>query len=479
MAKRRLSRRKFIGDLGCAAIGGTTLYNTAIQLGMINTASARPHILSAPPSDYKAIVCILLAGGSDSHNFLFPHDQAEYDNYAGVRANLALPRVPSDYIESSRADIPNAGRRFGLHPGMTNAKRIYDAGDLAFISNIGTLIEPIATTNELWYGGKQRPLGLYSHADQIMHWQTSVPQSRGAVGVGGRMADMLQDMNTIDDISMNISLSGRNRFQAGKTVVEYAVSNNPNNVGIEGYPSWWGDSGILAEQRSGAVKDMVEQSYANIFQDTYAKLTDQTYSSLELLQEALGKRRYHTTSFAEATLSQDMRMVADMISIQQHLGAKRQVFFTTYGGWDHHDEVINSMNMKVPTLDGAIGSLYDALGEVAGLREKVTLVTISDFGRTQTTNGNGSDHAWGGNMMIMGGSVNGGNVYGDYPDIDLDHDRNIDERGRFIPSVSCDEMYAELALWFGVSVNDLSYILPNISNFNDYSTNPAPLGLFS
>ena len=167
-------------------------------------------------------------------------------------------------------------------------------------------------------------------------------------------------------------------------------------------------------------------------------------------------------------------MISDIISVQNLLGANRQIFFTVFGGWDHHDEVIQAQELKLGQLDRALDDLYVALGEL-GLRDQVTIMTISDFGRTLTSNTGGSDHAWGGNMLMLGGAVNGGRVYGDYPELRADNPLNIDNRGRFIPQIASDQMYAELALWFGVSPNDLSYILPNIGNFDT----PGSIGLFN
>lgn len=467
-----MSRRSFLGQAGCAAMGSTTLFNTAIQLGMLNTAAARPHVL-ASPDDYKAIVCVLLAGGADSHNMLIPYDQDKYDMYDAFRGDLALAR--GDLLNTSITDSVS-GRQFALHPQMTHSKYLYDSGDLAFISNIGTLVHPISSASNLYNTGTQRPLGLYSHSDQIMQWQTSVPQDRSAVGVGGRMADMLKDMNTIDEISMNISLDGRNRFQAGNQVVEYAVGNQIDELGIRSLPIG-NNSGALSELRNDAIQSIVEHTYANIFQSTYGDLTNQTFDSLEVFQSALAKRPGFQHGFDPFYLSQDMRMIADIISVQNSLGANRQIFFTTFGGWDHHDELINAQAQKLPQLDRALHDLYTALGErpECGMQDKVTILTISDFGRTLTTNSGGSDHAWGGNMLMLGGAVNGGRIYGDYPDLIGNHERNIDERGRFVPGIASDQMYAELALWFGVSPNDLSYILPNIGNFD----NEPLLGLFS
>ncbi len=454
-------------------MGSTTLLNTALQLGMINTAAARPHIIGVP-GDYKAIVCILLAGGADSHNMVIPYDQDQYNMYNDFRGDLALDQ---NSLTDTVIDDPISGRSFALHPGLTNCKQIYDNGDLAVISNIGTLVEPITSVPQLYSGSTRIPLGLYSHSDQIMQWQTSVPQDRSAVGVAGRMADMLRDMNTIDEISMNISLDGRNRYQAGNQVVEYAVGNQVDELGIRTMPKGWANSGAMTEIAQGALNSILEESYTNIFQQTYRDQNAQTIESLEVFQTALARRPGFNHVFDNYFLSQDMRMIADIISVQDQLGANRQIFFTTFGGWDHHDEVINAQAAKLPQLDRAIHDLYTALGErpECRLQDKVTILTISDFGRTLTTNSGGSDHAWGGNMLMVGGAINGGRVYGDYPELREDNPLNIDNRGRFIPQIASDQMYAELAQWFGVSDNDLSYVLPNIGNFDT----PGGIGLFS
>ncbi len=481
MGKRRISRRRFLGEASCAALGSTTFLSTALNLGMINTAAARPHIIGAA-GDYKALVVVLLAGGADSHNLLIPTTTQEYDTYRGIRGDLALNYNVSGQTDDVMNISPSntGGKTYGVHNGLAGVKSLFDQNKAAFIANVGTLVEPIANLHELEYSNKQLPLGLYSHADQIMQWQTSVPQDRSAVGVGGRMADMLKDMNTIDAISMNISLDGKNRFQSGNTIAEFSIGNSadPEDIGIQGLTSWWSKSGFLTEQRDEAINSVVADVYSNIFQDTYADLGRQTLAGNELFKTAIAKRPGFSTAFAATSFAQDMRMMADVISVQQHLGANRQIFFTTFGGWDHHDEVLMNQSVMLPILDQGISSLYSSMEEI-NMENNVTIMTISDFARTMTTNTGGSDHAWGGNSMIVGGAINGGQIYGEYPDLDLDNDVNIDNRGRYIPQLSVDELYAEIALWFGVSVNDLSYILPNIGNFNNYNTNPAPLGLYN
>ena len=481
---KKFSRRKFLGQASCAAVGSTAFLSSVLNLSMINTAAARPHIIGAP-NDYKAIVCILLAGGADSHNILVPRDPLAFNNYQNLRADLALPEMVDDgngnqvpFFHSINSS--NSSRQFGLHQGMPNVKSLFDQGDAAFVANIGTLVERLDDASQVYNSSKRLPLGLYSHSDQIMQWQTSVPQDRNALGVGGRMADMLKDMNTIDKISMCISLDGKNRFQSGNSVVEYAISNDadPAKLGIEPINPYMNDAGLLTDVRNEAIKNIVEESYANIFQDTYADLTKQSIEAVNIFKQALEKKPSIPTPFSPTPLSQDMRMIADVISAQSDLGANRQIFFTTFGGWDHHDEVLNAQQGMLPVLDNALGEFNSAMGDL-NRQNDVTVMTISDFGRTLTSNGNGSDHAWGGNSIVTGGAINGGRVFGDYPDLTLNNDLNIDDRGRMVPTTSVDELYADIALWFGVSPNDLEYVLPNIGNFYSHAPNNSPLGLFS
>ena len=451
---------------------------------MINTLSARPHILNNS-GDYKAMVCILLAGGADSFNMVVPTNTSEFAAYQNVRADLALGQ--NDLLPITPHNT--MGKTFGIHNGMSRVRDLFNNDQLSFISNVGTLIEPIANKSDLESGNKKLPLGLYSHSDQIMQWQTSVPQSRSAVGVGGRIADILNDMQTMNGVSMNISLDGKNRFQAGNTVLEFALSNSatPDNLGIEALQPWWGNSGYLAQIRDNAINGMVEDVYSNIFQNTYSGLTRQTIESIDLFKAALAKKPANPSTFSDTRLSQDLRMMSEVISIQQHLGNNRQIFFTTFGGWDHHDEVLMNQGRMLPILSDALGEFYDSLSFL-GKQDDVVTFTISDFGRTLTSNGNGSDHAWGGNQLIMGGAVDGGKIHGTYPSLQLSNNSlNLDERGRFIPSTSVDEFYAELALWFGVSPNDLDYILPNLCNFysapsscpQPVPSGYAPIGLFA
>ena len=482
MSKRKISRRAFIGEASCAALGSMTLYNSLVNLGMMTTAATRPHIISTP-SDYKAVVCILLAGGADSFNFIVPTETSEYAQYVATRGSLALSNsaTPAQLLP---LNYNNNGRTFSIHAGMSAVQNMFNTGKLSFVSNIGTLIEPIANKTEYNSGMKKLPLGLYSHSDQIMQWQTSVPQSRSAVGVAGRMADILQDMNSIPEAAMNISLAGKNRWQSGNETNEFSLSNTSTaaSIGYTNYSS--GLSNAVYDRKNKALDSLAAQQYANIFHETIGDLNKSTSESIEVFKVAMSNLVPLSTTFSATNLSNDLKKVAELIKVRSFLGAQRQTFFVSYGGWDHHDDVINNQNVMLPIVSNALNEFNNAMTEL-GMQDNVVTFTMSDFARTLTSNGNGSDHAWGGNSMIMGGPINGGNIFGEFPSLSLTSPLNLSNRGLLIPTTSVDEFYAEIALWFGVSPNDLSYILPNICNF--YSpTCPAPvpsgfmpIGMFS
>jgi len=145
-----------------------------------------------------------------------------------------------------------------------------------------------------------------------------------------------------------------------------------------------------------------------------------------------------------------------------------------------HDNLIGNEEKHGPHLSGlsqGLNSFYECL-ETIGKQDEVLTFTMSEFGRTLTSNGDGTDHAWGGNVMIMGGPnvINGGNIYGNYPSLALNTPQIINERAIVIPTTSTDEYFAELAKWFGLSYNDISdSICPGLNNF--YIPNSqAPIG---
>ena len=470
MKRKKIARRKFLRQIGCSGMGMATFLSSYNNLSLFNKLIGTA---SSPPSDYKALVCVLLAGGNDSFNMLAPKGTDEHAEYAATRSDLAIPK--NDLREL--VPITSIGKELGVHPSMPDIQQLFNNGELAFINNIGTLVEPIPNANEYNSGNYERPVGLYSHSDQIQQWQTSMPQSREAVGWGGRMADLLKTMNTNQNISMNVSLAGRNVFQAGKTVLEYSISNQGD--GVEGIkdpaPFWMSNGGYLSRLGKEGVSDMATELYANVFKETFANTTDQAIISFEEFKKAVSKSSI-SANFSSPNLSQDLKMIARVIGAREALGMSRQTFFVTFGGWDHHNELLMTHSNMLNTLNNGINEFMIALDEL-GIKDKVTLFTASDFGRSLTTNGNGADHAWGGNSMVAGGAVVGKEFYGDYPDLYITgNPLMVHPRGHLLPTTSTDQLFAELALWFGVDASDLPMILPNIGEFYDITSGVNPLG---
>ncbi|MEN0049203.1 MAG: DUF1501 domain-containing protein [Bacteroidota bacterium] len=473
----KLSRRHFFGQASCAALGSTAMLSSMVNLKLLN-ALAVPTIGGAQ-EDYRALVCILLAGGNDSYNMMPPKSGEAYSNYQNTRADLALA---SESILQLNP-LTNSSMDFGLHPSMGDIKSLFDDGNAALVTNIGTLIEPIQSRTEYRSGLKKLPLGLFSHSDQIQQWQTSVPQSRQAIGWGGKMADLLADTNQNNNISMNISLSGRNVFQSGEMTMEYTISNQGNGAeGIEAF-NGYSNNGFLDRIRRQAVDNLMEDTYSDIFKSTFANLTSDALAAQEEFSSAIAGVAPFTDkpsgdpAFSEHYLSQNLRMVAKTIAAREKLKMKRQTFFITFGGWDHHNEVLESQLYMLGVVSKALKEFFDVLKNDLQLEDNVTAFTVSDFGRTLTSNGQGSDHAWGGNQIVVGGAVKGKEIYGQYPNLNLnDNPLNLSDRGTLIPTTSVDEYFAEMALWFGVSPNDLSTILPNITNFYSPSSSQMPIG---
>ncbi len=487
-----MNRRKFIKNMGCGAMSSATMLNTIANLGAIKGAMANTKFLAEENADdYKALVCVVLNGGIDSYNVLIPRGTNTtgdngFNEYKAIRTDLGLNSA-NELLALNNPNmvgirgLNSAYNSFGLHPTMIGMQQLFNTGKMAIMSNIGTLVEPIMHADEYENSTKKIPLGIYSHSDQLMQWQTSVPQSRNAVGFGGRLADLLHATNTNQEISMNISLDGKNLFQRGNELAEYSIRNDisPSNIGFEPLPAWYSSSGYMTQLRDNAVDSLVSATYANLLAQTYSNTTKNAIASFDVFKEALKKVPSFQTAFPNTTLADDLKAIGKVMSVRSELGSKRQIFLVNIGGWDMHDNLLNGLTDQLPIVSQALKAFYDLTVEL-GIEDKVTTFTISDFARTITSNGQGSDHAWGGNMMVMGGGVNGGKIYGAFPKMSLFNNfQNVSFRGNFIPSIATDELYAELALWFGVSPADLCYVLPNIGNFYTHSAGNYPLGLMN
>ena len=476
--KKKISRRQFIGQANCAAVGTASLLSSLLSLRLTAGAASASNF-----TDYKALVCLFLNGGNDSFNMLVPRQQSAYNEYEQVRGGvggtgLAIPRSDLHQITSSLQNT-SAGAgysNFGIHPDLPYLKTLYDQGDLAFVSNVGSLIEP---TSLVQYndGSKPKPEGLFSHPDHQIHWQTLVPQVRGSApkGWGGRMAEVMSHANQQSNIAMNISLSGANVLQSGTTTVPY-ITDPGGVVELSNY----GQDPTLAL----AVDDILGQHYQSIYSKTLAHANRNSIDASVAFKSALDSL---STPFDPSVISGEtqtykrLSMVSKIMEARTALSMNRQIFFVERGGWDHHNELLTPQSNLFIELNEAIEIFWTAIQSM-GLQNNVVLYTASDFGRTLTSNGSGSDHAWGGNHFIISGSgnINGGEIYGEYPDLALNNSSTDIGRGRILPTTSVDSYMAELAYWYGVPNSEISTVIPNINNFSSSFVSPnSPLGILN
>lgn len=453
------SRRTFLRGALHGAAASVVLGAPMLRMSAASAATA---------GDYRALVCILLAGGNDSFNMLVPNDSGEYAAYAAVRADLALAQ--NTLLPLAGTDA--LGKRLAVHPAMPEVRTLHDAGELAFVANLGTLVEPVDAAR-VESGAAAVPLGLFSHADQISQWQTAVPDARIASGWGGRAADLLTSLNAPGGVPMSVSLSGTNVFQAGVQTAEYAIEAGPQGApGVEGY----GGDEFYGAERTRAIDRILGGDYVNVLRRGYADKLRGAIDNQAQFSAALQGAPSLMTTFTANPVSGALGQIARVIGARGALGARRQTFFLTFGGWDHHDEVRNSQQRMLAVVSKAMAEFRDALKEL-GVYEQVTTFTISEFGRTLTSNGRGSDHGWGGHQLVMGGAVKGGSTYGEYPDLSPTSPLAI-ERSIIVPTLSVDSYFAELARWFGVADGDLSLVLPNVRRFVPAGT-ANPLGFLA
>ena len=458
-----IGRRRFIGQAACAGLGLTGVMSTLGTLRLFNaTLSAQGLPVG---EDHKSLICLFLYGGNDANNILVPRDASSYASYQNNRGILALNRDDLLPLNISNDD----GREFGLHPAMSALHPVFNSGKMAMVCNVGTLVAPI-TKAEYLLGGAAIPPYLFSHNDQQVQWQTSVPDSPRKIGWGGRLADLMQSLNGSSQISMNVSISGSNYFQVGEQVLQYQVTPG-GSIGLDGYDDNWSPRKEIYQ----SFNQNTARSYGHIFEQEHANVVKRAVSNDLLLKTVLatnplpaGAGAFPLSKTDETGgityLAAQLRMILKMIHARNALGMKRQIFFAALGGFDTHDAQLTDHHALLQELSNGIADFYNAT-DTLGISDQVTLYTASDFNRTYNSNGKGSDHAWGGHHMIVGGAVNGGKLYGEMPILETDGPDDTGSRGSWIPKVSTDEMAATLARWFGVSESDLPLVLPNIGRF--------------
>ena len=481
------SRRDFFRTIGGAALGSAAISTTLRDFRLINSALAQGGGVTGPFGDYKALVCIFLNGGNDANNLIVPRG-TEHANYAAIRQDLTIPESQLLPI----TPLNNDGNQYGFHPVCTHLRDLFQEGKLATLFNVGPLLFP---TTRVQYQKKlvALPPQLFSHSDQVTHWQTSLPDHPPRTGWGGRVADYLhpRQAELIEDpvnrakVSLCTSISGANTFEVGNTVQQFHVSTSGALL-LAG--------AAIGSPRENVVRNIAKLPQTNMQADAFGDVIDNAIVAGDILTKALadtGSGWTWNTPFPSGGLGDQLKMVARIIAGRKKLQVKRQIFFVSAGGYDTHtsqmgdgnDALTGSHANLLSTLSQAIGAFQDAIEQIAAfssplkpdvgdpaLANNVVGFTTSDFGRTFPTNGQGSDHGWGSHHVIFGGNgtasgaVIGKKTYGTFPVLKVNGPDDT-STGRWIPTTSVDEYSATLAKWFGVDVGYLPVVFPNLGRF--------------
>ena len=448
----RSNRRAFVQRLGQLGLAGAAA-PWALNLAAMSEAAAQ----ASTSTDYKALVCVFLYGGNDHWHMLPPYDSASHAEYLRIRTTIAHQR---DALAATSLPLGNGlpdGRQVAMAPDLAPLKAMFNQGTLGVLLNIGTLIQP---TTKAQYTAANVPLPpkLFSHNDQQSVWQSSNPEGATS-GWGGRIGDLFMSGNGRTTFTC-VNASGNAVFMSGREAVQYQVSTS-GAVAMRGLATPLFGSQACTE----ALRQLVTAPQTHLMRSEYARVTSRAIDAQATLSSALAAAPALKTAFPSVgALSQQLQMVARMIAARDKLNVRRQVFFVSLGGFDLHDFLVTAHPGLMQQLSGALVAFQAAMTEL-GVAEQVTTFTASDFGRTLTSNGDGSDHGWGSHHFVMGGAVQGGRFYGQLPQVAVNGPDDVGQ-GRLLPTTSVDQLAATLATWMGVSASDLPLVVPNIGNYS-------------
>ena len=465
------TRRAFLRRSTQLGLAGTAL-PFALNLAAMGEAAA------FTATDYKALVCVFLYGGNDYANTVVTYDDDSYNRYAAIRGGagqagggIAIAKAAlANTVLTPTVPLPG-GRQYALHPAMTGLTGLFNSGKAAVQLNVGPLVVPLTRAQ---YNSPDRraypvPPKLFSHNDQQSVWQSSSPEG-STVGWGGNMGDLALSSNG-NSLFTCIAVTGNAVFLSGDSALQYQVSTN-GAVAINGVKNnVYGSSAVR-----GALSALIQQPSAHTLENEYTRVTTRAVTSESQITSALAGSTLSTTFPASNPLADQLRMVARLIGARGALGSKRQVFMVSLGGFDLHDNLIAQQPVLMQRVSDALTAFYNATVEL-GVADKVTAFTASDFGRTLSSNGDGSDHGWGSHHFMVGGAVKGAAFYGTPPPVSITNTAAPEDQwhvgqGRLLPSTSVDQYAATLAKWFGVADSEMAGVLPNIRQFGAAAGRP-------
>lgn len=458
------ARRQFLRAASAlAAIPGVSSLGLPLAgLAALAAQSTQAADLTGP---YKAIVCLFMHGGCDTHNWVVPTDPTGYGQYATARPELAWPLNKLQPIATTGQAI---GRSFGMPEELAPLRKWYETGQAAVVANVGPLVRPITRADYL--AGVGLPSKLFSHNDQTSTWQSLQPEGAPS-GWGGRMGDILMSANAYP-VFTSVSATGNAVFLSGTSVTQYQMgSDGPVQVtGLAGGSLFGASAAPAALQRqlAAAGNHPIQAEYTRVMQrgigTTSVLRTVLPSVAVPAIPSTLLPNGVSTTTLDKTSLARQLRMVAQMVAAGPGLGMRRQVFMVSMAGFDTHANQMRDQPGHMAQVAHAIDYFLTALAAM-GLLNNVTLFTASDFGRTLLSNGDGSDHGWGSHHFVMGGGVQGRNIYGRFPIVALGTADDIGS-GRLLPAYGVSQMAAPMGRWLGLTATEVAGVLPGLSQFD-------------
>lgn len=466
---KKVSRRTFLKGSCATAV-------SAANLGILNSSlTSFAAQAQSQQDEYKALVCVFFLGGMDNHDTILPFDQSSYNQFAQVRGALlqqqGSTRTRQNLLPIDSINNTFGNRRFALPPQMPGLKALFDQGNMAVVGNVGPLIEPTSRT-QFERATTRLPPRLFSHNDQQAIWQSSQPEG-AQFGWGGRFTDAALANNGLLGRQFSaITSAGNELFLTGELAQPYQVSAGGAAAQVELLETL---RRRIENEQNPLIQRLVSHFSAQPFNSEHVieqdvtTILDNAFAANEFYNQAREQGETIDDSFPSSSLGAQLRTVAETIAVRDQLQTNRQVFLVAIGGFDTHSGQANTLPALQTQIDQGITAFYQTM-ESMGLADNVTLFTASDFGRTLAVNGDGTDHGWGAHHFVVGGAVNGQQIYGDIPPPILGHDLDAGS-GRLIPSLAVEQYAAPMGRWFGLNETQLLQALPNLANFT-----AAPLG---
>ena len=402
--------------------------------------------------------------------------------------------------------LTEKGVNLGVNGVMPELAQLFMDDRLTILANTGTLVRPVSRS-EIRAGNAELPLFLFAHNHQQRELQTGQANNLNDIGWAGKIADNWSNINQGNPLGLNISYAGNDRLligqqtsplvlKAGAPPAIHHLRESAGNAYDDRRALFKALAGIQGTTGRLDFDAVNTSSTADPFKDLYNRKLLKSLSTFDQLNQSWSTVQIDYTStgpYGEAlfdvpstqqlgfnnSIKGQLINQLEAVSKMIHLGASgnlgagynRQIFFVQLSGFDTHASQAADHPLLLRELSLALWKFQKAMEEL-GHADRVTSFTMSDFGRTLSYNGDGTDHAWGSHQLVMGGygsasagRLDGGKLLGKLPSLQLAGDDDYSDKGRIIPTLAQDQVNAALTQWLGVDQDLMRSLFPNLSHF--------------